>query len=70
MTAAPPDAPPGRPARTPRPAAPPGRPAPARTPCPDALKPGFHGVRTHWIRGFMTFDLARSRRTVMLTVPV
>ena len=49
-------------------AAPPG--PPARTPCPDALKPGFHGVRTHWIRGFMTFDLARSRPTVMLMVPV
>jgi hypothetical protein len=59
---------PGRPARTPRPDAPPGR--PARTPRPDALKPGFHGVRTHWIQGFMTFDLARSRRTAMLMVPV
>ena len=20
---------------------------------PDALKPGVHGARTHWIRGFM-----------------
>ena len=26
---------------------------------PDALDPGFHGVRTHWIRGFMAFQLAR-----------
>ena len=25
---------------------------------PDALKPGFHCTRTHWIRGFMTFQLA------------
>ena len=24
----------------------------------DALKPGFHCVRTHWIRGFMAFQLA------------
>jgi hypothetical protein len=23
---------------------------------PDAMKPGFHGVRTHWIRGFMAFQ--------------
>jgi hypothetical protein len=26
----------------------------------NALEPGFHCVRTHWIRGFMTFQLARS----------
>jgi hypothetical protein len=25
---------------------------------PDALKPGIHCVRTHWIRGFMAFRLA------------
>ena len=37
---------------------------------PDVMEPGFHRVRTHWIRGFMTFDLARSRPTVMLMVPV
>jgi hypothetical protein len=37
---------------------------------PDAVKPGFHGVRTHWIRGFMAFQLARSTRTVLLVVPV
>jgi hypothetical protein len=51
---------------------------PARTPhplldalaAPDALDPGFHCVRTHWIRGFMTFQLARRTRTVMLMVPV
>jgi hypothetical protein len=27
----------------------------------DALDPGFHGVRTPWIRGFMAFQLARRR---------
>jgi len=26
---------------------------------PDALKPDIQCVRTHWIRGFMTFQLAR-----------
>ena len=34
------------------------RAVPARVPgsgCPDAVKPGIHGARTHWIRGFMTF---------------
>jgi hypothetical protein len=36
----------------------------------DALDPGFHCVRTHWIRGFMTFQLIRRIRTVMLMVPV
>jgi hypothetical protein len=30
-----------------------------RTLLPDALDSGFHGVRTHWIRGFMAFQLAR-----------
>ena len=28
-------------------------------PLPDALKPGFHCVTTHWIPGFMAFWLAR-----------
>ena len=28
-------------------------------PLPDALEPGFHCVRTHWIRGFIAFQLAR-----------
>ena len=28
-------------------------------PPPDALDPGFHGAGTHWIRGFMAFQLAR-----------
>jgi hypothetical protein len=37
---------------------------------PDALKPGIHCARTHWIRGFMTFQLARRTRTVMLMAPV
>ena len=27
-------------------------------PLPDAMDPGFHCVRTHWIRGFMTFRQA------------
>jgi hypothetical protein len=35
----------------------------------NALDPGFHCVRTHWIRGFMTFQLARRTRDVMLMVP-
>jgi hypothetical protein len=37
---------------------------------PDALEPGFHGVRTRWIRGFMTFQRARRTRTVLLAVLV
>ena len=37
---------------------------------PDAMKPGIQRARTHWIRGFMTFQLARRTRTVMLVVPV
>jgi hypothetical protein len=28
-------------------------------PLPDAMKPGTHGVGTHWIRGFMAFQLVR-----------
>ena len=36
----------------------------------NALDPGFHCVRAHWIRGLMAFDLARRIRTVMLMVPV
>lgn len=36
---------------------------------PDALKPGFHSVRTHWNRGFMAFRLAEHTRTVMPVVP-
>jgi hypothetical protein len=36
---------------------------------PDALDPGFHCVRTHWIRGFMAFRLARRTRIVVLVVP-
>ena len=28
-------------------------------PLPGALEPGFHCVRTHWIRGFMGFRLVR-----------
>jgi hypothetical protein len=29
-------------------------------PLPHAVETGIHGVRTRWIRGFMTFSLARS----------
>jgi hypothetical protein len=36
---------------------------------PDALEPGFHCVRTQWIRGFIAFQLAWRTRSVMLTVP-
>ena len=39
-------------------------------PLPDAMKPGFHCVRTHWIRGFMAFQLAQCTRIVLLVVPV
>ena len=42
---------------------------PGRTP-PDAMEPDIHGVRTHWIRGFMAFRLLRRTRTVRLMVPV
>ena len=35
-------------------------------PLPDPLDPGFHCVRTHWIRDFMAFHLARHPRTVRL----
>ena len=38
------------------------------------MDPGFHCVgahwKTHWIRGFMAFGLARGTRIVMLMVPV
>ena len=37
---------------------------------PDALKPGIHGARTHWIRGFITLQRARRTRIVRLMVPV
>ena len=36
---------------------------------PDAMETGFHRVRT-WIRGFMTFQLARRTGTVLLAVLV
>ena len=38
------------------------------SPLPDAMKPGIHCVRTHWIRGFMAFWLVRRIRTVWLMV--
>ena len=38
-------------------------------PLPDALDPGFQCARTHWIRGFMAFQLARRTRTVVRMVP-
>jgi hypothetical protein len=31
-------------------------------PPPDALDPGFHCVRTHWIWGFMAYRLSRPGR--------
>jgi hypothetical protein len=34
----------------------------------NAMKPGIHCARTHWIRGFMAFRLARRTRTVVLMV--
>jgi hypothetical protein len=34
------------------------------------MKPGIHCARTHWIRGFMAFQLGRRTRMVMLMVPV
>ena len=37
---------------------------------PDALEPGFHCVRTRWIWGFTTLQLARRTRTVLLVVLV
>jgi len=37
---------------------------------PDAMEPGFHCIRTQWIRGFMAFQLARCTRIVMLMAPV
>jgi hypothetical protein len=37
---------------------------------PDAMEPGFHGARTHWIRVFMPFEPARRARIAMLMVPV
>jgi hypothetical protein len=33
------------------------------------MKPDIHYVRTHWIRGFMTIQLPRRTRPVMLMVP-
>jgi len=39
-------------------------------PLPDVVKLGFHCVRTHWIRGFIAFQLVRRIQTVMLTVSV
>ena len=38
-------------------------------PVPDAMKPGFHGVRTHWNQGFMAFTSPRRTRIVILMVP-
>jgi hypothetical protein len=39
-------------------------------PLPDALKPDIQCVRTHWIRCFMTFQLARRTRILVLMVSV
>jgi hypothetical protein len=32
------------------------------------MKPGFHCARTHWIRGFMAFQLVRRTRIVLLMI--
>ena len=32
------------------------------------MEPGIQCARTHWIRGFMAFQLVRRIRTVMLMV--
>jgi hypothetical protein len=37
---------------------------------PDAVEPASVGVRAHWIRGFIAFQLALSTRTALLMVPV
>ncbi|MGH3161353.1 MAG: hypothetical protein ACRDPF_05325 [Streptosporangiaceae bacterium] len=37
---------------------------------PDAVKPGFHCVRTHWNRGFIAFYVVRRVRVAVLMVPV
>jgi hypothetical protein len=37
---------------------------------PDAVEPGFDCVRTHWIRGFIAFQIARRTQGVMLMVPL
>jgi hypothetical protein len=34
----------------------------------DALEPGFHCVRTQWIRGVMAFQLTQRTRSVMVMV--
>jgi hypothetical protein len=34
------------------------------------MEPGFHCVTTHWIRGFIAFQLIRRTRIVMLMVSV
>jgi hypothetical protein len=39
-------------------------------PLPDAMKPGFQGVRTHCIRGFMAFQPDGRTPVAMLMVPV
>jgi hypothetical protein len=36
---------------------------------PDAMEPGIHCVRTHWIRSFMAFRRVRHIGIVMLMVP-
>jgi len=38
-------------------------------PVPDSVEPGFHCVRTRWIRGFIASRLARRTHGLMLMVP-
>jgi hypothetical protein len=37
---------------------------------PDAMKPGIHCVRTHWIRGSMAFQQVWRVPSVVLMVPM
>jgi hypothetical protein len=39
-------------------------------PVPDAMKPGIHGVRAHWIQGFMAFRAGPAGAIVMLMASV
>jgi len=37
---------------------------------PDAMNPGIQCVRTHWIRGFMTFAAGSAPVMAMMAMPV
>jgi hypothetical protein len=48
----------------------PASPATGSAPLPNAMKPDYQGVLTHWNRGFIAFKSARRTRIAMLMVPV